>query len=55
VTSGKGGQEESYVGLASDFKRRFYKHKESLTVKKSQGVNHPFNTFFERKRGQRGP
>ena len=45
VKSGRGSQEESYVGLASDFKRRFYKHKESLLVKNPKGST-TLSTYF---------
>ena len=45
MKSGRGSQEESYVGLASDFKRRFYKHKESLQVKNPKGST-TLSTYF---------
>ena len=49
VTSGRGGQEENYVGLAADFKRRYYKHKESLTVKNPKGSTTLSTHFWKEK------
>ena len=36
TVASNGGEEESYIGLASNFKKRFYKHKDSLQVKNPQ-------------------
>ena len=53
VTSGRGGHEENYVGLAADFKRRFYKHKASLEVK-NQGGQPLYPRIFGRKKKMEG-
>ena len=55
VTSGRGGQEKSYVGLAADFKKRFYKHKESFLVKNPDRSTTLSSYFWKEKEEGRDP
>ena len=41
------GGEESYIGLAKNFKKRFRQHKASITNKKSEGVTTLSSHFWK--------